>query len=205
MEIKALGVAEVVPTFTEFPSIARLARDVVVTEKIDGTNAQIHITEDGRLFAGSRTRWIAPEADNYGFARWVQLHHAELMTLGPGSHFGEWWGSGVQRGYGLANGDKRFSLFNVGRWTSRHNNGEADAPAGEHTRCLEVPCCHVVPVLLRCAFDTAAIETALAGLIEHGSVAAPKFMNPEGIVVYHEKARVLFKKTLGNDGHKGGR
>ncbi len=34
----------------------------------------------------------------------------------PATYFGEWWGSGVQRGYGLQKGDKRFSLFNVSRW-----------------------------------------------------------------------------------------
>jgi hypothetical protein len=88
---------------------------MIVTEKLDGTNAQVHITDDGRIFAGSRNRWITPDADNFGFARWVAEHEEELRALGPGSHYGEWWGSGIQRRYGLD--EKRFSLFNVGRWT----------------------------------------------------------------------------------------
>src|SRR5687767_1693749 len=86
------------PLFTPFPSISRLSRDIVVTEKLDGTNAQIHITQDGRVLAGSRNRWITPEADNFGFARWVAAHEDELRALGPGSHYGEWWGQGIQRG-----------------------------------------------------------------------------------------------------------
>lgn len=177
---------ETVPPFVPFPSIARLARECIVTEKLDGTNASIHITEDGRMFAGSRTRWITPLADNHGFAAWVQANRDELFQLGPGTHFGEWWGAGIQRRYNT--GEKRFSLFNVGRWAD-------DA--------VRPKCCHVVPVLYTGAFDTAAIEATLTHLGASGSVAAPGFMDPEGIVVWHEKSRTLFKKTLGDDGHKG--
>ncbi len=189
--------------FVEFASISRLSRDMVVTEKIDGTNAQVTVTEDGRVLAGSRNRWITPEQDNFGFARWAKENEDALRAgLGVGSHYGEWWGAGIQRRYGLT--EKRFSLFNVSRWTSRHNQGEADAPDVEHTRCIEVPCCHVVPVLMRRTFDTAAVDTTLNGLVSCGSVAALGFMKPEGVVVYHAASRTLFKKTLDkNDGHKG--
>jgi len=176
------------PPFAEFPHIARLSRDIVVTEKIDGTNAQVHITEDGRLFAGSRTRWVTPEADNFGFAAWVRDHRDELMTMGHGSHYGEWWGQGIQRKYGLK--ERRFSLFNVTRW-----GDDAIRPA----------CCHVVPVLYSGPFDTHEIDLALGTLALTGSRAAPGFMKPEGVVIWHEKARTLFKKTIGDDGHKGTR
>ena len=124
------------PVFVPFPKLARYSREVVVTEKIDGTNAQIRITEAGEVFAGSRTRWITPAADNHGFAAWVEAHRAELLSLGPGSHFGEWWGRGIQRGYGVP--DKRFSLFNVARW-GEGGTDEANKPA----------CCLIVPVLYR--------------------------------------------------------
>ena len=86
--------------FIGFPKIARLNRQVIVTEKIDGTNAQIRITEDGQFLVGSRSRWITPDNDNHGFAKWAYAHKDSLMELGVGSHFGEWWGSGIQRGYG---------------------------------------------------------------------------------------------------------
>lgn len=173
--------------FVEFPSIARLSRDMIVTEKIDGTNGIVHVAEDGIVMAGSRTRWITPEQDNFGFAAWVKAHEEELRLLGPGTHYGEWWGSGIQRGYGLQKGDKRFSLFNVSRWTDD----------------VRPACCSVVPVLLRWTFDTVKVDEALAALAANGSVAAPGFMRPEGVVVFHTKANALYKKTLDkNDGHK---
>jgi hypothetical protein len=175
------------PDFQEFASISRLSRDMVVTEKIDGTNAQVCVLEDGTVLAGSRNRWITPEDDNFGFARWVKEHEDELRGgLGVGSHYGEWWGAGIQRRYGLDH--KRFSLFNVHRWSD-----DAVRPA----------CCHVVPVLLRWTFDTAKVDGVLATLAVEGSVAAPGFMKPEGVVVYHAASKTLFKKTLDkNDGHK---
>lgn len=57
--------------FKEFNKIARLSRECVITEKIDGTNAQICITEDGQFLTGSRTRWITPDNDNAGFSMWL--------------------------------------------------------------------------------------------------------------------------------------
>jgi hypothetical protein len=42
--------------FAEFPKMARLSRECIITEKIDGTNAQICITDDGQMLVGSRTR-----------------------------------------------------------------------------------------------------------------------------------------------------
>lgn len=168
--------------FESFGKIARLTRQVVITEKIDGTNAQVYVGEDGTVKAGSRTRWVTPEDDNFGFAAWVKEHEDELRALGPGRHFGEWWGRGIQCNYGLA--ERRFSLFNVNRWTA-----ETPPPA----------CCSVVPVLWDGLFDTGAINDVLAHLESHGSDAAPGFMEPEGIMIYHTAARIYFKKTLDKD------
>lgn len=82
--------------FQGFPKMARLSREVIISEKLDGTNAQILITEDGEMLVGSQTRWITPEDDNYGFARWAEENRAELLCkLGHGRHFGEWWGQGI--------------------------------------------------------------------------------------------------------------
>ena len=49
--------------FEAFQKIARLKRNCVITEKIDGTNAQIFIGEDGEFLTGSRNRWITPDDD----------------------------------------------------------------------------------------------------------------------------------------------
>lgn len=187
------------PEFIEFPKMARLSREMIVTEKLDGTNAQVYIGEDGSIMAGSRTRWITPEDDNFGFAAWVAEHRDELLTLGPGRHMGEWWGRGIQRGYGLS--ERRFSLFNTSRWYDTHQDGNY---VSEPAELVAAPaCCHVVPVLIRGPFRTDAIEACLALLRERGSYAAPGFAKPEGVVVFHTAGNVGFKKTLGNDGHKG--
>ena len=188
------------PAFAPFPSIARLSRDMIVTAKLDGTNAQVFITEDGQVYAGSRNRWITPEADNHGFARWVKDNEDALRALGPGAHFGEWFGQGIQRGYGLK--EKRFALFNTSRWTCPNNVGDRVTDAD--TRCIEVPVCHVVPVLYRGTFDTDKVDLCLYALGRLGSAAVLGYKNPEGVVVFHSKSGTLFKKTLDkHDGHKG--
>lgn len=169
--------------FVPFPKMPRLRRECVITEKIDGTNACIRITEDGQFLTGKRTSWVTPKDDNFGFAKWAQEHRDELMGLGVGTHFGEWWGSGIQRRYGLADGDKRFSLFNVTQWNSDN------LPA----------CCYVVPSLYRGTFNSNRVDEALEGLRLNGSLAAPGFMKPEGIVCYHVASGVAFKATIEKD------
>lgn len=168
--------------FQTFTKIARLSREIVVTEKIDGTNGLIAIGEDGEFQVGSRNQWITPEKDNAGFARWAYEHKDELMALGVGFHYGEWWGQGIQRGYGLK--EKRFSLFNTSRWSD-----DTVRPA----------CCHVVPVLYTGMFDTTKIEAVLEHLSYYGSIAAPGFMKPEGVVIYHTAGNFYFKKTIEGD------
>lgn len=218
--------------FKPFNKISRLKRDCVITEKIDGTNAQIFITNffkdeyieevfidgDGLLeeiyfseevkgfiddyciaqknnlymFAGSRKRWITPENDNYGFARWVKENSDDLFNLGEGQHFGEWWGQGIQRGYDM---DKKvFSLFNTGRWINY------DTPIGINDKREHCPkCCDVVPILYKGTFNTYDAQYTLNYLSLGGSIASPGFKNPEGIVVYHAASRMLFKQAIKND------
>ena len=184
--------------FQEFPKMARLSREVIVTEKIDGTNAQIFIyqtpgfdesplvvAQDGNglaMLVGSRTRWITPHDDNFGFARWAQEHAGELFSLGVGRHFGEWFGSGIQRNYGLQ--EKRLALFNVSRW-----DDDAVRPV----------CCHVVPTLWRGNFSELDAGLLLDDLAALGSHAAPGFLKTEGIVVFHVAAGIGFKKTIHKD------
>jgi RNA ligase. len=188
--------------FKEFSKIARLSREMVISEKIDGTNAQVFIEElegyseqdpnciiqkDGlAMFAGSRNRWITPENDNVGFAKWVKENADDLFLLGEGRHYGEWWGQGIQRKYGQT--EKHFSLFNTFKWLEDFDNEKPLCPK----------CCRVVPVLYRGDFNTIIINSILFDLKEHGSYATP-FMDPEGIVVYHSAAGIYFKKTFDND------
>lgn len=172
--------------FEPFQKIARLTRECTITEKIDGTNGCIFIGESGEFLVGSRTRWITPQDDNYGFARWAHENKEDLLKLGPGRHFGEWWGQGIQRNYSQTR--KRFSLFNTSKWSD-----EAARPA----------CCDVVPVLYSGLLDEygvlKGVKAAIKRLTEEGSVAAPGFMKPEGIIIYHHAANLYFKKTLEKD------
>lgn len=183
--------------FQGFSKIPRLSRDMIITEKIDGTNAQICITEDGKIYAGSRKRWITPSDDNFGFAAWVEEHKDELIEgLGPGRHYGEWWGKSIQRNYGLD--ERQFSLFNVQRWhkpETLYQGWECFFP-----RCLVPPkCCNVVPILSHSIFSTEQIYIQFEAFRHMGSYAASGFMDPEGIVICHVPSGYLFKKTFEND------
>lgn len=171
--------------FKAWPKTPRLFRPYVITEKIDGTNGCVIVTPDGEVAAQSRSRIVVPGDDNYGFAGWVYKHSEVLAeTLGPGYHYGEWWGRGIQRGYGMSH--RRFSLFNTGRFTSE---------GVQH-----VPGLGVVPVLEEGeVFSTAAVERALNHLREYGSEASPSFMRPEGVVVYHVASRQVYKALLESD------
>lgn len=167
--------------FVEWPKIARWHREVTVTEKLDGTNASVTISDDGtEIAAGSRTKWIHSKDDNAGFASWVYQNREELLKLGPGSHFGEWWGLGIQRKYGLS--EKRWWLFNTHRW-------KESRPA----------CCGVVPIL----WEGNARDLDIPGLIDklktEGSVAVPGWMQPEGIVIYHHASGLNYKVLCEND------
>ncbi len=172
--------------FKPFQKIPRLSREIVITEKIDGTNASIHITEEGEFLVGSRTRFITPDDDNFGFAKWAHANKTELMKLGVGSHYGEWWGRGIQRNYSQT--ERHFSLFNTHRWSDTE---------------VRPACCKVVPLLYSGPMEEygvlKGVKTALNELATGGSVAAPGFTKPEGIVIYHTHSGHLFKKTIEDD------
>lgn len=215
--------------FRAFDKIARLSREVVVSEKLDGTNAQVCIVKreeaeklreagvitpvalfvdaEIEVYAGSRNRWLTLSQDNYGFAGWVSRNVEELKKLGPGRHYGEWWGNGIQRKYGLK--EKRFSLFNTSRWFPVDpTNSEVAGVWTPHSIQPEPDkivvdmgpaCCYVVPVIWRGIFDSQEVENFCDMLRIEGSFAARGFMDPEGVVIYHTAANLYFKKTLKND------
>lgn len=180
--------------FQAFPKLHRLNGPVIVTEKIDGTNGCI-IIENGEIAAQSRTRIITPEKDNFGFARWVHVNQDVLIELlGEGRHYGEWWGKGIQRGYGL--NTKVFSLFNTSRWLHH------EITATKLGMQLDV-----VPTLFEGTFMEVVeeIPVIMGWLKKAGSVAAPDYNNPEGIVIYDTRSGQGYKKTFDyDDTGKGG-
>lgn len=216
--------------FQKFNKIPRLNRNCTITEKIDGSNAQVFIynseeplfpdtpienivtksfidtyslfEKDGvYIFAGSRTRWLTTEknGDNHGFAKWVQDNAEELLKLSEGRHYGEWYGKGINRNYGLDH--HKFALFNVSKW---HKNEprliSIDPKTKEEKYTKECPkCCDVVPIIAKGLFTTDLIESSIQCLKDNGSFAKIGFMKPEGIIVFHEASGKLFKVTCEND------
>lgn len=195
--------------FKAFPKIPRLNRQAIVTEKIDGTNAAIGIIPDGEgnidFYCQSRKRIITPNSldgkgsDNFGFAEWAYERKTELIDLlGPGLHYGEWWGQGINRAYGLDH--RRFSLFNTHRWAWLNTPPTLrdDHAAIAQAVALDVWC---VPVLgdLPTLSDSDGLAQITAKLSTHGSQAAVGFDNPEGVVVFHSASNQVFKVLLEND------
>lgn len=126
--------------------------------------------------AGSRNRWIRDgEPDNAGFREWVEGRARSLVQdLGPGLHYGEWYGQGINRRYGLDH--KRFALFNTKRWTDKYMLDDFTTPNLE-----------VVPILWDgpASIINVAVTACLDELREMGSLVAPGFMRPEGIAIFH--------------------
>lgn len=196
---------------------------MTITEKIDGSNACIVIVpRDGAndthplysidvdlgeeqqepphldnvtydFFAQSRTRFVYPEYDNFGFAAWVYANGPKLLlTLGPGKHYGEWWGSKIQRGYGLKD-ERRFSLFNVHRWADTIDVYPGSTPVSN--LCT-------VPFLYKGPFDAAMIPLSLEHLRRSGSVAVHRDtpgIAAEGLIVDLREAGARYKVLLEND------
>lgn len=168
--------------FIGWPKTPRLFKPIVITEKIDGTNGAVVITDDGDVYAQSRTRLISIHDDNHGFARWVYDNSFGLReTLGPGRHFGEWWGWRINRGYSCKQGERYFSLFNTKKWGYLT---QEESP---------VPGLTVVPTIFTGIFDTALVMEAAAWLKETGSFAKPGFDRPEGLCLFHEASGQIYK------------
>lgn len=196
--------------FKAWPSIPRMSKErAIVTEKIDGSNSAVRIRPfdidadrsqqvdtisiDGvqyTLWAQSRKRLLTPgkSTDNFGFARWVYDQAVELVrVLGPGDHYGEWWGSGIQRGYGLS--EKRFSLFNAPRWCETLHPTEARS---------EIDNLYTVPLLFAGQFYDLNVNEIRQDLIDNGSKIVPGFKS-EGMVVYLREVNASYKVLLEND------
>lgn len=200
------------PEFIKYPKIPRWSRNVIITEKIDGMNGQILITAIPNdytsptliaykkeadsacaygttwgMFVGSRNRLLTlnKSGDTHGFAAWCKERaEAVFDKLGPGRHFGEFWGKGINRNYGLDH--NRFSLFRRDLWEGK------ELP----------PDFYVVPKLGEGLVHHNTIyipDICLNLLISNGSYACKGYMDPEGVVIFHTASGHLYKKYCKND------
>lgn len=228
------------PEFKSFSKIPRFeGLQVIITQKIHGTNAQVYIEEidvnnnqvcpcachsrrfwrepsyiDGQLvhekmhshqecqcdryaiynnksykvYAGSRTRWLTPEDDNYGFAKWVDQNAQTLIEfLGEGRHYGEWAGPGINSGEGLK--QKTFVLFEPWRYTA----GKYEVVLPDDIKFVpifNIPICEEISI-----YDY--INIIMGDLKNKGSFLVPGYMFPEGIVITINGQR--FKKTFAQE------
>lgn len=179
------------PEFKRWPSIQRLSSETMyLTEKCDGSNAIIHVTDDGIVLAGSRERWLSnpdgtpcdKKVDNFLFSAWVYERRESLLRFGPGTHYGEFHGAGIQRNYGLKN--RRFASFEF--WRPDIDGINPDV-------CK-------VPLLYEGEAVPNQIDFTVDELRKSGSVLYPGFMKPEGIVVTFKNMNTCkFKRLCEND------
>jgi hypothetical protein len=212
--------------FRAWPKIARLYRDIVITEKIDGTNGAVGIEfgcleEDFHYDFTNGDSDLGVIVDRGGFevnglhnvARVYAQARKRVITPKEDNHgFAAWVWDNAEAlvdalGVGLHFGEWWGGGINRGYWL----------PKGEHRFSLfntsrwaadtnlyvdgflRVPELSVVPTLYQGEFSTLAVAGVMEQLRLGGSVAEPQYMNPEGIVVFHTAANTMFKATLEND------
>lgn len=168
--------------FKKFPKIQNYKKlHVLVTLKVNGTNSAIIIYKDEKtgeldLKTQSRTRFITPEDDNYGFANFVYKNkEAFINSLGEGTHFGEWYGAGINSGEGLDH--KELALFDVFRYK--------DVVLPEFVK--------TVPILYHGEYSKEVIEKVAEDLKTNGSKLVEGFMRPEGMVIQFLGSNLRFK------------
>lgn len=137
--------------FNPWPSIERLhnvqkrARTKNIQQttyrakvKLHGTNASVLVSPDGRAFPKSRSRFLTPEEDNFGFCVWALQQSWPTLGLWY-DVFGEWVGPGVQQGTALSKLPERtFAVF------AANINGRQQLIHPVNLQCL-FPQRHVVP------------------------------------------------------------
>jgi hypothetical protein len=174
--------------FKAWPKIPRIkGLPVVITEKVDGTNACV-IVEGGKvvgcqsrnnLLAHNNTGELTIVQDNMGFAQWVVGNQASLVELGDGYHYGEWAGPGIQNNPHKLE-TKKFFLFNTGRWNNENK---------PHV-------CDVVPVLHRGKWDADDIDSLMHWLDQGFNAGQLCTDYAEGIIIYFESLNTYAKHTL---------
>ena len=151
---------------------------VTLTEKMNGTSVCVIVGSDSEVLGSqSRNRLLTVDKDHYGFAKWVEENKGCLSGLGPGHHFGEWAGLGIEKNpHNLLK--KEFFLFDTRTWD------DASKP----------DCCSVVPVLYEGLLSKGIINAELDRLKE-ASVINPEVTH-EGVIAYYHNFQQYKKYTI---------
>jgi len=179
--------------YPSFPSIERIENiRCFINEKIDGTNGMIEITKDALRF-GSRNTYLSSKEDNHGFYKFCKEYITypvsdiiirRLYPNNPPTYpvriYGEWFGKGIQRTYGLK-----------ARYFMPFNPYHADAL----TYC-GVPYIVYPAELYSGKFSVSQLELCMDDLKLRGSKVIEDYMNPEGVVIYFPKYNFSLKRKF---------
>ena len=181
----------------------------IISEKIDGTNGLIEIqnkannSNTGSMIVkfGSRNRYISFSDDNAGFANFFRHYEKKFKNMAkeiiassynedsqtdeiptenyPLRIYGEWFGKGIQRGYGLK--DKFFMPFSTFY--------------AEKLIEYQVPNIVKPNIMYTGKFSQEIADTCMQTLT-NGSLIIPEFKRPEGIVIHFPKYNFRLKQTF---------
>lgn len=203
------------PLFQEFPKLTRFSHDWVVTEKIDGTNAQIYIEQLDSLINEnpSLSRGTAPDDDLIlkivcagGLDYAVMAGSRNRMLSRRTDNHG--WAKFVQENaevlYDTLGVGRHFGeWFGLGIGKRQYDLKEKRFALFNVSRWANVelpPQVMTAPVLFEGYLaDSTQFGTILSDLRQKGSRVTEGFMNPEGIVMFHRPSQTLFKKTFDYD------
>jgi hypothetical protein len=191
--------------FKAYPKTHRIGTEqYTITEKVDGTNGVVYVhkakpadfrvgKDRSYVKAGSRSRWLEDDGskkwDNHGFGEWVMENERALIELPEGFHYGEWYGRGINRNYGLK--DRRFMLFDYARYDKliTNNNILGDLIETET----------VLADVVTYDYLSIAIKLNSACLSVEGSVHVRGFSDPEGLIIRSKLRPAVYKYIIRKD------
>lgn len=196
----------------KWPKIPRLFRDCEITEKIDGTNAVVLLTDGQELSDPDTalpgfTKNGTPDIEVPGTgpphkARYIFVGSRRRWLTKDEDNFGfwQWVADRAEQFHETLPNGRYYGEF----WGHGIQRGY-DMPNGERRLALfdtsleEQPLpegVDTVPVLYYTEFSTLAVENTLWELQQYGSRLVPGYNQPEGVVVRHIQSGHRFKVTL---------
>lgn len=207
--------------FEAWPKTPRLNRDIVITEKIDGTNAAIQIvklTDENSWVVDGEPRQFPSSLDNEKVTAFLEVegeHYAvvaqsrnRIITPGKGTDNAGFAGWVRESAYTLV--QDLGEGIHFGEWwgqSIQHGYG-MDRKVfslfnthrwGSKAQLFRTENLRLVPVLYAGPFDQDAINRVLEDLNAFGSYARAFHPKPEGIIIYHTAAKQVFKVLCEND------
>lgn len=164
-----------VESFHRYGHLFEKNEKVWVTEKIHGANARYCVTDDGKLFCGSRTSWKADSEANIWWKVTRKYPAIErflskypMLTL-----YGEVYGAVQSLKYGHSNGHVSFAGFDI-----LHNNQWMNAE-----EAFELACDNQIPWVPVLSQNAIFAEEGLKGWAEGASLVGGADHIREGIVI----------------------